>query len=116
MKMKKKKMLKVDEHLKEEMKRPAFKELCELECQKLQIAKKIVGYRITHNLTQKQLAKKIKVSQQYISKIEKGEFFNIPSLEKVLIPLGYKVKLEAVPLREKTSPSHRHVIFHSPVA
>lgn len=115
MKMKKQKMLKVDEHMKEEMKRPAFKELCELEDQKLKIAKKIVGYRIKHNLTQKQLAGKIKVSQQYISKIEKGEFFNIPSLEKVLAPLGYKVKLEAVPLREKISHGQRHVNYHAPI-
>jgi DNA-binding XRE family transcriptional regulator len=114
--MKKQKMLKVDEHLKEEIKRTAFRELYELEEQKLQIAKKIVGYRIKHNLTQEQLAKKIKVSQQYISKIEKGEFFNIPSLEKVLVPLGYKVKLEAVPLRTKISHDLNNLKFHSPIA
>ena len=89
---------KVDDYLKEELKDPYFKELWELEEQKLKVVKPIIKYRIDHNLTQGQLARQIKVSQQHISNIESGEFSSVATLEKVLLFIGYKVKLEAIPL------------------
>ena len=89
---------KVDDLLKEDLKDPYFKELWELEEQKLEIVKPIVEYRIKYSLTQAQLAKKIGVTQQHISNIESGEFSNVTTLEKVLLFVGYKVKIEAVPL------------------
>ncbi len=92
---------KVSDHLKEECKDPYFKELWELEEQKLEIVKPIIAYRIKHKLTQGQLAKKINVTQQHISNIENGEFSSIATLEKVLLHLGYTVKIKAVPLTPK---------------
>ncbi len=89
---------KVDTHLQEELKDPYFRELYELDQQKLQVVKKIIAYRIKHKLNQKQLADKIRVSQQHISKIESGEFSSIATLEKVLLFLGLTVRLRAVPL------------------
>ncbi|MBI2871112.1 MAG: helix-turn-helix domain-containing protein [Candidatus Omnitrophica bacterium] len=89
---------KVDEHLQEKLKDPYFRELHELEDQKLQIVKQIVGYRIKYKLNQRQLAKKAGVTQQHISKIENGEFSNIATLEKVLLLTGYTVKMRAVRL------------------
>lgn len=89
---------KVDDLLKEDLKDPYFKELWELEEQKLEMVKPIIEYRIKHNLTQGQLAKKIGVSQQHISNIESGEFSSVSTLEKVLLFIGYKVKMEAIPL------------------
>ncbi len=89
---------KVDDYLKEQLKDPYFKELWELEEQKLEIVKPIVGYRIRHKLTQGQLAKRIGVTQQHISNIESGEFSSVATLEKVLLFVGYKVRMEAVPL------------------
>ena len=68
------KIKKVNDLLKEDLKDPSFKELWELEEQKLEIVKPMIEYRIKHNLTQGQLAKKIDVSQQLISSIESGEF------------------------------------------
>lgn len=91
----------VDEHLKEKLKNPYFKELYELEEQKLGIVKHIIDYRITHNLTQGQLAKKAGVTQQHISKIENGDFSNILTLEKVLLFIGYTVEIRVVPLSHK---------------
>jgi len=93
-------MERVDEHLKEKLKDPYFKELYELEEQKLSIVKRIINYRIRNNLTQGQLAKKARVTQQYISKIENGDFSNIVTLEKILLLIGYTVKIEAIPLNQ----------------
>ena len=86
------------DHLKEMLKDPYLKELYELDQQKLVVVKKIIGYRIKHNLSQKQLAKQIGVSQQHISKIESGEFSSMATLERVLMGIGYSVRLEVVPL------------------
>ena len=91
----------VDEHLKEKLKNPYFKELYELQEQKLCIVKRIIDYRVIHNLTQGQLAKRAGVTQQYISKIESGDFSNILTLEKILLFIGYTVKIQAVPLSYK---------------
>ena len=91
----------VSEHIKEMLKDPYFKELYELDQQKLEVVKKIIAYRIKHKLSQKQLAKKLGVSQQHISKIENSEFSSMETLEKVLKGIGYSVKIQAVPLSNK---------------
>ncbi len=92
------KLKKVDELLKEDLKDPYFKELWELEEQKLEIVKPVIAYRIKYNLTQGQLAKKMGVTQQHISSIERGEFSSVATLEKVLLFVGYNVRMQAVPL------------------
>ena len=91
----------VRDHLKEELKDPYFKELHELSQQKLEVVKKIIAYRIKHKLNQRQLAKQLGVSQQHISNIENGEFSSVSTLEKVLLGIGYSVRIEAVPLSGK---------------
>ena len=91
----------VDEHLKEKLKDPYFKELYELEEQKLSIVKRIVNYRIKNKLSQGQLAQKIGITQQHISKIESGEFSNVTTLEKILLFIGYTVRIQAIPLHQK---------------
>ena len=68
------KIKKVDDLLKADLKDPYFETLWKFEEQKLEIAKPIIGYRIKHNLTQRQLAKEIGVSRRFISNIENGEF------------------------------------------
>ncbi len=97
------KLQKVESHLQDKLKDLYFRELQELENQKMEIVKRIIDYRIKHNLNQKQLAHKAGVSQQHISKIESGEFSNILTLEKVLLMIGYTVKLEAVPVSRSVS-------------
>lgn len=89
----------VDKHLKEKLGDPSFRELVELERQKLAIVKRIVAYRIRHKLSQRALAHKARVSQQHISKIESGEFASVATLEKILLHIGYTVRLRVVPLR-----------------
>lgn len=88
----------VNEHLREKLKNPYFKELYELEQQKYNIVKKIIDYRIKKKITQADLAKEAGVSQQHISKIENGEFSSIVTLEKVLLHIGMTVRMKAVEL------------------
>src|SRR3990167_10928085 len=82
----------VKDHLKEELKDPYFRELYDLDSVKTEIAKKIIEYRIKHNLNQTQLAKMVKVSQQQISYIEEGDFSSFQTIQKVLLAIGYKIK------------------------
>jgi len=91
----------VSEHLQEKLKDPYFKELHELEQQKYGIVKKIIDYRIKEGLTQGQLAKKIGVSQQHISKIENGEFSSVSTLEKVLLGIGMTVRFRVIELNTR---------------
>lgn len=84
--------MRVSEHLKKELENPHFRELYELDKVKTEIAKLIIGYRIKHDLTQSDLAKKIGVTQQQISNIEEGEFSSFRSVQRVLLGIGYKIK------------------------
>jgi transcriptional regulator with XRE-family HTH domain len=100
------------DHLKEKLKDPYFRELYELDQQKTEIVKIILMYRIKHNLTQGKLAKQIGVSQQHISNIEAGEFSSMATLEKVLQGIGYRVKIQIIPLPAKAKNRVRKVLHH----
>jgi DNA-binding XRE family transcriptional regulator len=104
----------VKDHLKEELKDPHFKELYELHQQKLAVVKKIVDYRVKHDLSQGELAQKVGVSQQYISRIETGDFCTVEVLEKVLTAIGYAVRMQVVPLRPRaTAHARRHIALQT---
>ena len=92
-------MRKVNDYIKERLKRnPDFKARYDLIMEKAVVVKKIIGYRIRHKLSQEQLAEKIGVTQQCISKIEEGKFSNLDTIENVLEHIGYRLKLEVVPV------------------
>ena len=92
-------MRKVDDYIKEKTRRnPDFKARYGLIMEKAVVVKKIIGYRIRHKLSQEQLAEEIGVTQQYISKIEEGKFSNLDTIENVLEHIGYRLKLEVVPV------------------
>ena len=91
-------MRKVDDYIKEKIKRnPDFKARYDLLMEKVAVVKKIIAYRIRHKLSQEQLAEEIGVTQQYISKIEEGEFSNLDAIENILEHIGYRLRLEVVP-------------------
>jgi len=92
----------VDRHLERKLKDPLFGELYELEMQKAQIAKLLIAERAKRGLTQGQLARKLGVTQQQISKIENGNFTDLKVVQKVLLTLGHSIRVVAVPLRSKT--------------
>ncbi|MBL7157066.1 MAG: helix-turn-helix transcriptional regulator [Candidatus Omnitrophica bacterium] len=100
----------VDEHIKEKLKDPYFKELHELEHQKLGLVKKIISYRVNNNITQDELADQVGVTQQHISKIENCEFTDPVTLAKVLLFVGFRVHMKAEPIRPVTRKKIRRVI------
>ena len=89
----------VKEHLEEELKDPEFRALYEKERWKFDIVKEIITYRIRHKLTQGQLAKRIGVSQQHISKIEDGVFSSLSTLEKLLTAMGMRVQVSFIKIK-----------------
>jgi len=101
------KLKKVDSFLKEKLKDPYFKELYELEQEKTSLVKKIIDYRIKNDLTQEQLAGKVGITQQHISKIENNEFSSFPTLFRVLLYIGFKVKVEIEPIPLKPAEKRR---------
>ena len=92
----------VRDHLKEMLKDLDFKLLYELDRWKLDIAKKIIAYRIKHKLDQRQLAKQVGIAQSQVFKIESGELGSLEVLGKVLLEVGYSVRIHVSPLSGKT--------------
>lgn len=76
----------MDEKLKNEM---------ELDSILVDLACKIINYRIENNLTQKNLAEKLEITQAMVSKIERGDYN--PSVEflfNISKKLGLKLIIE----------------------
>jgi DNA-binding XRE family transcriptional regulator len=67
------KLQNAEKHLNEKLKNPQFKEAYELERVKVAMAQKIAEIRDAHNLKQSELARRMHVSQQFISQVESGE-------------------------------------------
>ncbi len=88
--MKKVRLESVDIDLKEKLKNKEFKRLYEVECAKVALAQKIAELRQDKHLKQVDLARKLGVSQQFISQIETGDERNltIETLIKIARSLG----------------------------
>lgn len=85
------------EDFKEQMKNPDFKKLWEEGLGRHQLAKAIIGLRIKHELTQKQLADKVGTTQAVISRIENGsQNITVDYLNKIALAFGKKLKIEFV--------------------
>jgi len=96
-------------HLNEKLRNERFRELFELERQKLRIAYEIRNERIRKGLTQRRLAELAGVTQQMISRIETADAPNVSlrTVLKVARALGFDVGL--VPTSAKSSKMTRHV-------
>ena len=85
----------VDKYLNEKLRNPAFRKAYELERAKVALAQRIAEIRQEHNLKQSELAKKMKVSQQFISQIESGNAKNLTlgTLDALARSLGRVIEI-----------------------
>ena len=88
--MRKVKLENVEIGLEAKLKDKKFKRLYELECAKVALAQKIAEIREEKHLRQSDLAKRLGVSQQFISQIETGEEKNLTleTMVKIAKSLG----------------------------
>ena len=93
--MRKVRLENIEKHLREELKKEEFRKAYELECAKVALAQKIASLREEKHLRQIDLAKKLGVSQQFISQIETGEEKNltIETIIKIAKSLGRGVSI-----------------------
>ena len=93
--MKKIRLEKIDTHLKEELKNKEFKKAFEIERAKVVLAQKIAEIRREEHLNQGELAKRLNVSQQFISQIETAQESNLTldTLIKIAKSLGRGIKI-----------------------
>ncbi|MEW6276772.1 MAG: helix-turn-helix transcriptional regulator [Bacillota bacterium] len=90
------------DHLKEQLKDPAFRQAWEESELNYQIARALIKLRLDLNLTQQELARKAGVPQSVIARLESGRHLpSLRSLEKIVKKLGLQVKLDLVPKTEK---------------
>lgn len=93
--MKKVRLENIEINLKEKLKDEKFRRAYELECAKVALAQKIAELREEKHLRQVDLAKRLGVSQQFISQIETGEEKNltIETIIKIAKSLGRGVSI-----------------------
>ena len=93
--MKKARLENLEIDLRTKLKDLKFRKLYEIECAKVELAQKIAQLREDNRLNQSSLAKKMHVSQQFISQIETGQAANLTldTLLKIAKSLGRGIKI-----------------------
>ena len=102
---------KFDTHLKEKLKDKEFRKFFELERANVALAQRIAELRQNEGLKQTDLAKKMHVSQQFISQIETAQERNltIETLLKIAKSLGHSVKISFPEVSPKEASSYLKV-------
>lgn len=92
------KLVRYDAHLNKKLKSGKFRKLYEQEKIKVALAQKIAEMREEMKLKQSDLAKRMKVSQQFISQIETGEQDNLTldTLIKIAKSLGREIEISFI--------------------
>jgi transcriptional regulator with XRE-family HTH domain len=90
-----------DRYLEEQLKRPEFREAYEELEEEYELAKQIIRYRLSRNLTQAQLAKLVGTSQPAIARLESGNHRNLTLgfLSRVARALEMRSEMRFRPLK-----------------
>jgi transcriptional regulator with XRE-family HTH domain len=90
-----------DKYLEEQLKRPEFREAYEELEEEYELAKQIIRFRVSRNLTQTQLARLVGTSQPAIARLESGNHRNMTLgfLARVARALELRSEMRFVPLR-----------------
>ncbi|HPS58568.1 MAG TPA: helix-turn-helix transcriptional regulator [Spirochaetota bacterium] len=81
------------EHLNEKKKDRKFLEAYNAEKELIELAVKIAEARNKLGISQQELAKRAKITQQQLSRVENGVSFNITTFLKICNALGMKINL-----------------------
>ena len=97
--MRKPKIRTFQEHLKNELKNPEFRQHFEEERRALSLAMKIADLRQKNGWTQKDLAKEMGTSQQVVSRIESGSYdgFTLKTLERIAEATKTHLRIDFLP-------------------
>ena len=101
--MKKVKNVTLDDVLKKELKDETFRLFFEEKKFYLQIAKLVSDLRSVVGISQVELAKRAKVSQPLIARLERGDSSRTPTIEtiyKILKALGYRMNINVSPVKK----------------
>ncbi len=92
----------IQHDLNEKLKDPKFRKAYELERVKVALAQKIAELRDAQHLKQADLAKRLNVSQQFISQIETGDSINLTldTLVKLARSLNRGIKISFTKISE----------------
>ena len=96
------------EVLKTFLKEPGFRQGYEEELEKLRIVDAIINLRQRQGMTQKTLARRLKVSQPFIAKLEKAEThnFTLDTLIKVVTALNGELVIHIKPRKARMAIGH----------
>ena len=96
--MKKSKIRTFKSRLSEDLKDPEFRTHYQEERQALILEMKIAKLREKKGLSQQELAKLMRTSQQAVSRIESGDYegFTLKTLEKIAEATGTRLKIEFI--------------------
>ena len=94
-----------DEVLKEFLKDKKFRKGYEEELEKLRIAHALIKLREQRGLTQTALARRMRVSQPFVAKLESGQArnYNLETLVKVAVALNSELEIRFRPHRAKAA-------------
>ena len=94
--------------LKTFLKEPGFHRGYEEELEKLRIVDAIINLRQRQGMTQKTLARRLKVSQPFIAKLEKAEThnFTLDTLIKVVTALNGELVIHIKPRKARLAVGH----------
>jgi len=86
----------LDEHLKEQLEEESFRRLYAVELQLAKLALRIHHSRELLGFSQAEVARRAKVTQQQVSRLESGLNCNIATLLKICTALRVEVQLETI--------------------
>jgi len=90
-------------HLKEKLKSEKFKKLYEEEQKLAELSLSIIDTREHLGLSQREVAKRAKITQQQLSKLENGINCTMVTFLKVCYALGIKVDIEPPKITRKAA-------------
>ena len=90
-----------DRYLEEQLKRPEFRKAYEELEEEYELAKQIIRFRVSRNLTQTQLARLVGTSQPAIARLESGNHRNMTLgfLARVARALELRSEMRFLPMR-----------------